>query len=102
MFASRNMFTTFVGLLAIQCRLVDALVARDDLQKRAVAYFDPLAGGGSMLDSTGNGLGEPLNVRLGSSVLFLSSTSSILPLLPDAEVLAPQRSCRVRSLPFFC
>lgn len=34
------------------------------LQKRAVAFFNPVDGGGSMLDDTGNGLGEPLNVSL--------------------------------------
>ena len=32
-------------------------------QKRAAAYFDPAAGGGSMFADAGNGLGEPLNVR---------------------------------------
>ncbi|CDO76722.1 hypothetical protein BN946_scf184796.g16 [Trametes cinnabarina] len=31
-------------------------------QKRAAAFFDPTAGGGSMLIDAGNGLGEPLNV----------------------------------------
>jgi len=29
----------------------------------SAAYYDPSAGGGSMLDKAGNGLGEPLNVR---------------------------------------
>ncbi|KAL5506945.1 hypothetical protein ACEPAH_6401 [Sanghuangporus vaninii] len=60
------MFTIFFGLLAIQTHFVDALTTREsqdaDLQKRAVAYVDPATGGGSMLDSTGNGLGEPMNV----------------------------------------
>ncbi|KAH7922366.1 hypothetical protein BV22DRAFT_1106659 [Leucogyrophana mollusca] len=28
----------------------------------AVAYYNPIAGGGSMLDNAGDGLGEPLNV----------------------------------------
>ena len=32
-------------------------------QKRAAAYFDPVAGGGSMFADAGNGLGEPLDVR---------------------------------------
>ncbi|KAI8993798.1 hypothetical protein BD414DRAFT_411631 [Trametes punicea] len=32
------------------------------VQKRAVAYYNPLAGGGSMFADAGNGLGEPLNV----------------------------------------
>ncbi|KAF7980776.1 hypothetical protein HWV62_36833 [Athelia sp. TMB] len=32
------------------------------IQKRAVAYYDPTANGGSMLDNAGGGLGEPLNV----------------------------------------
>lgn len=30
---------------------------------RGVAYYDPTAGGGSMLDNAGDGYGEPLNVR---------------------------------------
>lgn len=34
------------------------------LERRAVAFFAPNANGGSQLDDTGNGLGEPLNVRL--------------------------------------
>ncbi|KAL5524115.1 hypothetical protein ACEPAG_8288 [Sanghuangporus baumii] len=66
MFVSRSMFTTIFGLLVVQIHFVDALTVREPqdggLQKRAVAYVDPAAGGGSMLDSTGNGLGEPLNV----------------------------------------
>jgi len=32
------------------------------LQKRAVDFFNPTAGGGSMLDNAGSGGGEPLNV----------------------------------------
>ncbi|KAI0042918.1 hypothetical protein FA95DRAFT_508522 [Auriscalpium vulgare] len=32
------------------------------LQKRAVAYYNPTAAGGSMLDNAGSGGGEPLNV----------------------------------------
>lgn len=32
------------------------------LQVRGVAYYDPTANGGSMLDNAGDGLGEPLNV----------------------------------------
>lgn len=32
--------------------------------RRSVAYYNPTAGGGSMLDDAGDGLGEPLNVRL--------------------------------------
>ncbi|CDO78164.1 hypothetical protein BN946_scf184467.g3 [Trametes cinnabarina] len=31
-------------------------------QKRAVAYYNPVSGGGAMLIDAGNGLGEPLNV----------------------------------------
>jgi hypothetical protein len=31
--------------------------------RRSVAYYNPTAGGGSMLDDAGDGLGEPLNVR---------------------------------------
>ncbi|KZT39075.1 hypothetical protein SISSUDRAFT_1061472 [Sistotremastrum suecicum HHB10207 ss-3] len=32
------------------------------LQPRAVAYYPPASGGGSMLDNAGDGFGEPLNV----------------------------------------
>ncbi|KAF8549684.1 hypothetical protein OG21DRAFT_1488339 [Imleria badia] len=32
------------------------------LYVRGVAYYDPTAGGGSMLDNAGDGYGEPLNV----------------------------------------
>lgn len=34
------------------------------LVERAVAYYDPNANGGSMLDDAGSGGGEPLNVSL--------------------------------------
>jgi len=37
-------------------------VIANGMQKRAVAYYDPTANGGSMLDNAGDGLGEPLNV----------------------------------------
>ncbi|KAF7980781.1 hypothetical protein HWV62_36843 [Athelia sp. TMB] len=49
-------FVTFV--LAAQVSLSLASTVR----KRAVAYYDPSANGGSMLDNAGGGLGEPLNV----------------------------------------
>lgn len=42
------------------------------LVERAVAYYDPNANGGSMLDDAGSGGGEPLNVSL-----ILPSTSSL-------------------------
>ncbi|TFY65741.1 hypothetical protein EVG20_g5358 [Dentipellis fragilis] len=32
------------------------------ISKRATAYFNPTANGGSLLNNAGNGLGEPLNV----------------------------------------
>lgn len=34
------------------------------VSKRADAFANPADGGGTMLTDTGNGLGEPLNVRL--------------------------------------
>jgi hypothetical protein len=37
------------------------------------AYFDPAPGGGSMLDDAGNGLGEPLNVRVPGREAICSS-----------------------------
>ena len=43
--------------------LTSLLVSTNALDKRAVAFFNPTAGGGSLLDSVGGGLGEPLNVR---------------------------------------
>ncbi len=33
------------------------------INKRAAPFFDPVLGGGSMFIDTGNGLGEPMNVR---------------------------------------
>ncbi|EJD03376.1 uncharacterized protein FOMMEDRAFT_123671 [Fomitiporia mediterranea MF3/22] len=36
--------------------------AAGPLQKEAVAYYDPAAGGGSMINNAGYGFGEPLNV----------------------------------------
>jgi len=47
-------------LLSVATALVPVLAL--PLEKRAVAYYSPLAGGGSMLDDTLNGYGEPLNV----------------------------------------
>ncbi|KAJ3508886.1 hypothetical protein NLJ89_g5513 [Agrocybe chaxingu] len=38
------------------------LVAADSLQRRAVTFYDPNVGGGSMLNNAGSGGGEPLNV----------------------------------------
>ncbi|KAL5506949.1 hypothetical protein ACEPAH_6405 [Sanghuangporus vaninii] len=53
-------------LLLIHVRFTGALYIWSPeklyLLKRAVAYYDPAAGGGSMLTNTGNGLGEPLNI----------------------------------------
>lgn len=40
--------------------------------ERAVAYYDPNANGGSMLDDAGSGGGEPLNVSLISLLSHLS------------------------------
>lgn len=34
------------------------------LEKRAAAYFDPNANGGSMLNNANDGFGEPLNVSI--------------------------------------
>lgn len=41
------------------------------LVERAVAYYDPNANGGSMLDDAGSGGGEPLNVSLIFSQVLL-------------------------------
>ncbi|CAA7259272.1 unnamed protein product [Cyclocybe aegerita] len=55
------------------------LVAADSLQKRAVAFYDPNVGGGSMLNNAGSGGGEPLNVIVSG----LSSSA----VLTDAGIL---------------
>jgi len=49
----------FLALAAVVTSATSALSIR---RKRAVAFFDPTANGGSMLDNAGGGLGEPLNV----------------------------------------
>ncbi|KAF7976859.1 hypothetical protein HWV62_5576 [Athelia sp. TMB] len=49
-------FVTFVFAAQVSLSLASTV------QKRAVAYYDPSANGGSMLDNAGGGLGEPLNV----------------------------------------
>ena len=48
---------------------LSAGVLASSLKKRAAAYYDPAAGGGSILDQSA-GLGEPLNVRAGPCQLF--------------------------------
>lgn len=65
MIGSLSGLTLLAGasILLVKLRPARALHV-PDLEKRAVAYFNPLDGGGSLLDDTGNGLGEPLNVRL--------------------------------------
>lgn len=45
-----------VGLFCLQYAVAGPL------EKRGVPYYDPSAGGGSMLDNAGYGYGEPLNV----------------------------------------
>ncbi|KAH8119601.1 hypothetical protein DFH11DRAFT_455397 [Phellopilus nigrolimitatus] len=52
----KRSFALLAGVLLIKSAEANAL------QKRAVAYYDPAAGGGSMLDNSGYGFGEPLNV----------------------------------------
>lgn len=64
MFSSFKILALLASLLSTHCYAVSAAtVPRNNLQKRAVAYYSPAAGGGSILDSVGGGLGEPLNVR---------------------------------------
>ncbi|KAI9067133.1 hypothetical protein FKP32DRAFT_1564306 [Trametes sanguinea] len=57
MFSSNAIVFALAGALAAFPATM-GLVA----QKRATAFFNPAAGGGSMLIDAGNGLGEPLNV----------------------------------------
>ena len=60
-----------------------------DKTKRSAMFFDPAPGGGSMLIDTGNGLGEPMNVRLPfcfSSCLLLSLIASGCRKCADATV----------------
>ncbi|EJD03385.1 uncharacterized protein FOMMEDRAFT_146952 [Fomitiporia mediterranea MF3/22] len=61
MFASLNKLVLLSGILSVQFHSTTPLYTRD-LCERAVAFFDPADGGGSMLDDAGDGLGEPLNV----------------------------------------
>ena len=62
--------------IALWCFLAaqaTAILASSGLNiKRTVSFFDPNAGGGSMLDSVGGGLGEPLNVSLNSQSIHLA------------------------------
>lgn len=53
----------FTATAAALLALPVTLCSGSPLEKRAVAFFSPAAGGGSMLDSSA-GLGEPLNVSL--------------------------------------
>lgn len=66
-----SLTTAFVSALFFQH------AAASVLDKRAVAYYAPIAGGGSELDNTNNGLGEPLNVGLfqSESVYFYHVSS---------------------------
>ncbi|EJF65127.1 hypothetical protein BD309DRAFT_960762 [Dichomitus squalens] len=57
MFAAKLSAYALAGAL-----LASPLAIGASVQRRAVAYFDPTAGGGSMFADAGNGLGEPLNV----------------------------------------
>ena len=56
------MLTTIGAVVAVG--IVSTVTARKvlPLNKRAVAFFDPIVGGGSWLDNAGSGGGEPLNV----------------------------------------
>ena len=80
MFASSLRLVLFSSLALVHIQSTSALYVpiREvrDLLKRAVAYYDPAAGGGSMLTDSGNGFGEPLNVRsLFSTCQFFESGS---------------------------
>lgn len=59
-----------LSLLALPA--VAGVVRRGD-----VAYYNPANGGGSMLDNAGDGLGEPLNVRMSSGQASFSSWFSL-------------------------
>lgn len=61
---------TAEGILAVA--LASFFGLGSALYVRSVAYYDPAAGGGSMLDNAGDGLGEPLNVRFRAFLLPLS------------------------------
>ena len=54
---------TLTVLALAGAAVVSSVAASTVFQKRAVEFFDPAPGGGSMLIDTLNGLGEPLNVR---------------------------------------
>ncbi|KAI0745485.1 hypothetical protein C8Q76DRAFT_607381 [Earliella scabrosa] len=53
---------TLTVLALAGAAVVSSVAASTVFQKRAVEFFDPAPGGGSMLIDTLNGLGEPLNV----------------------------------------
>ncbi|KZS89035.1 hypothetical protein SISNIDRAFT_475843 [Sistotremastrum niveocremeum HHB9708] len=63
-FASALIALQIIGF-ALASPLQPRAVAKDEheyRQKKAVAYYSPASGGGSMLDNAGDGFGEPLNV----------------------------------------
>jgi hypothetical protein len=71
----------------VSCALLSLLVCAGGvlatpMAKRATAFFNPSAGGGSMLDNAGGGLGEPMNV------------SRIFGRAGDFAVLSRPHSCR--------
>ncbi|KZT11086.1 uncharacterized protein LAESUDRAFT_755704 [Laetiporus sulphureus 93-53] len=56
------MFGLFLLGIASLCAPAFANVIPKAVEKRAVAYYDPYDGGGSMFDNADDGYGEPLNV----------------------------------------
>lgn len=58
-------------VLAVLASLDGQLCAATPLSRRGVDFYNPTAGGGSMLDFAGSGGGEPLNVRITSITPFV-------------------------------
>lgn len=58
----------FVSLLSLKCALALSPFALRSRQDTAVPFVDPTLAGGSLIDSTFNGLGEPLNVKISSPI----------------------------------
>lgn len=54
-----------------------AVLPLSTLNKRAVAFFDPVTGGGSWLDDAGSGGGEPLNVILSADIPVYENKSNM-------------------------
>ena len=63
---------TSIFAAAALAALIQSATALSAPSKRAEAFASPLDGGGTMLTDTGNGLGEPLNVRVDLFASFIS------------------------------